>query len=80
MPLLSAKLPSVLAVTARNEGRHRFIGRPGLLLGVRSLRRLATSALEHPLGRIEKQDMAASGTTKPRRDSSDGELTGQQIY
>lgn len=45
----SAKLPSVLAVAARHKRRHRFVGRPRLLLRVRGLGRLAPAALEHAL-------------------------------
>lgn len=49
--MTSAELPSVLAVAARHERRHRLIGRPGLLLRVRRLGRLAPPALEHALHR-----------------------------
>lgn len=46
---ISAKLPPVLAVAARDERCHGLIGRPGLLLGVGGLGRLAPPALEHTL-------------------------------
>lgn len=46
---ISAKLPPVLAVAARDERCHGLIGRPGLFLGVGGLGGLAPPALEHTL-------------------------------